>query len=88
MSTILLEKKSGTVFLNPSLFALFAKACYLKNREDESAVIGSNLEYAAIHQLGGQAGKNKSVEIPARPYLQLTPEDFEEILQSVGSYLK
>lgn len=37
MSTILLEKKSGTVFLNPSLFALFAKACYLKNREDESA---------------------------------------------------
>lgn len=37
MSTILLEKKSGTVFLNPSLFALFAKACYLKNREDEFA---------------------------------------------------
>ena len=47
--------------------------------DDDSAVMGSNLEYAAIHQLGGQAGKNKSVEIPARPYLQLTPDDFEEI---------
>lgn len=56
--------------------------------DDDSAIIGSNLEYAAIHQIGGQAGRSKSVEIPARPFLQLTPEDFEEILQSVGSYLK
>ena len=56
--------------------------------DNDSAVIGSNLEYAAIHQLGGQAGRNKAVEIPARPYLNLTDEDFEEILQSVGSYLK
>ena len=31
--------------------------------DDDSAVIGSNLDYAAIHQLGGQAGKNKKVEI-------------------------
>lgn len=56
--------------------------------DDDSAIIGSNLEYAAIHQIGGQAGRSKSVEISARPFLQLTPEDFEEILQSVGSYLK
>ena len=39
--------------------------------DNESAVIGSNLEYAAIHQLGGQAGKGKKVTIPARPYLKL-----------------
>ena len=56
--------------------------------DNDSAVIGSNLDYAAIHQFGGQAGRNKAVEIPARPYLNLTDEDFEEILQSVGSYLK
>ena len=48
--------------------------------DDESAIIGSNLDYAAIHQLGGQAGKNKSVSIPARPYLNLTNDDFGEIL--------
>lgn len=56
--------------------------------DDESAVIGSNLDYAAIHQLGGQAGKNKKVEIPARPYLKLTDDDFNEILDATEHYLK
>lgn len=56
--------------------------------DDESAIIGSNLDYAAIHQLGGQAGKNKSVEIPARPYLKLTDDDFNEILDATKHYLK
>ena len=56
--------------------------------DNDSAVIGSNLDYAAIHQLGGQAGRNKSVEIPARPYLNLTDDDFEEIMDSINDYLK
>lgn len=55
--------------------------------DNDSAVIGSNLEYAAIHQLGGQAGRNKSVEIPACPYLQLTDENFNEILSECNKYL-
>ena len=56
--------------------------------DNDSAVIGSNLPYAAIHQLGGQAGKNKKVEIPARPYLQLTDDDFDEILDATEKFLK
>lgn len=56
--------------------------------DNDSAVIGSNLPYAAIHQLGGQAGKNKSAEIPARPYLNLTEDDYKEILQETEKYLK
>lgn len=56
--------------------------------DDDSAVIGSNKDYAAIHQLGGNAGRNKKASIPARPYLQLTDEDFEEILNSTQKYLK
>lgn len=56
--------------------------------DNDSAVIGSNLEYAAIHQLGGQAGKNKSVEIPARPYLKLTDDDYNEINHEIEKYLK
>ena len=56
--------------------------------DDESAVIGSNLDYAAIHQLGGQAGKNKKVEVPARPYLKLTDDDFNEILDATKNFLK
>ena len=56
--------------------------------DNESAIIGSNLDYAAIHQLGGQAGKNKSVSIPARPYLNLISDDYEEIIAQVENYLK
>lgn len=56
--------------------------------DDDSAIIGSNLAYAAIHQLGGQAGKNKKVTIPARPYLKLTDDDLEEIMESVEKYIQ
>lgn len=56
--------------------------------DDSSAIIGSNLPYAAIHQKGGKAGKNKKVSIPARPYLKLADSDFDEILNSVDEYLK
>jgi phage virion morphogenesis protein len=34
--------------------------------------IGTNLEYAALHQFGGKAGINKSVNIPKRPFLFFT----------------
>ena len=56
--------------------------------DNDSAIIGSNLPYAAIHQLGGKAGKNKSANIPARPYLNLTENDYKEILQETQKYLK
>jgi phage virion morphogenesis protein len=38
-----------------------------------SAVIGvgGSIKYGAIHQFGGQAGRNRKVTIPARPYLAL-----------------
>lgn len=35
----------------------------------DSVTIGSVLEYAAIHQFGGMAGRGKKVRIPARPFL-------------------
>lgn len=56
--------------------------------DDNSALIGSNLAYAAIHQLGGQTGKNKKTTIPKRPYLMLTDDNFEEIIYEVEKYLK
>ena len=36
-----------------------------------SAGSGPSKEYAAIHQFGGEAGRGKSVEIKARPYLPI-----------------
>ena len=56
--------------------------------DDTSVVIGSNKVYAAIHQLGGQAGKNKKTTIPARPYLKLTDDNLEEILEQTKRYLE
>ncbi len=56
--------------------------------DDNSAIIGSNLDYAAIHQLGGKTGKGKKTTIPARPYLQLTDEDFAEIIDETENFLK
>lgn len=55
--------------------------------DSESAVIGSNQEYAAIHQLGGQAGKGKKVDIPARPYLNLTEKECSQIIQKTWNSL-
>lgn len=55
--------------------------------DDTSVVIGSNKVYAAIHQLGGQAGKNKKTTIPARPYLVVTDDDFEDILSQTQKYI-
>ena len=38
---------------------------------NDFARIGTNKKYAAIHHLGGQAGRGKKVTIPARPYLPI-----------------
>ncbi len=52
--------------------------------DDTSAIIGSNKIYAAIHQLGGQASKNKKTTIPARPYLII---DESEVVLNIKKYL-
>lgn len=55
--------------------------------DDTSAVIGSNKVYATIQQLGGQAGSNKKVNIPARPYLNLSENDCKIFFNLVHEYL-
>jgi phage virion morphogenesis protein len=42
---------------------------------DGSAIIGSNLVYARIHQKGGDTGRGHTVRLPPRPYMGV-PEDF------------
>ncbi|HSA05738.1 MAG TPA: phage virion morphogenesis protein [Candidatus Gastranaerophilales bacterium] len=55
--------------------------------DSDSAVVGTNKVYAAIHQFGGKAGRNKTVEIPARPYLKLGDNEKNEILKRIEDYL-
>lgn len=58
------------------------------------AVIGTNVEYAAIHQFGGMAGRGRKVKIEARPFLPitadgaLTPEASAEVLSTVLRHLE
>ena len=54
--------------------------------DDTSAIIGSNKVYAAIQQLGGQAGKNKKVNIPTRPYLNISEDDYKDIFKQITIY--
>jgi len=43
--------------------------------KDMIAEIGSKVPYAAIHEYGGKAGRNKSVRIPQRAYLNPAIDD-------------
>lgn len=55
---------------------------------NDMATVGTNEPYAAIHQFGGKAGRGRKVEIPARPFLALTPQDEADILEDVQGYFQ
>jgi len=55
--------------------------------DENSALVGTNKVYAAIHQFGGDAGRNKKVEIPVRPYLKLGETEKTEIIHEIQNYL-
>lgn len=53
-----------------------------------SALVGTNKKYAAIHQFGGKAGRGRKVTIPARPFLKLNDSDMKDIKEAIKEYLK
>lgn len=53
----------------------------------QGVVFSASKIYAAIQHFGGQAGRNKSVTIPARPYMMVQDEDWEEIKEALTDYL-
>ena len=53
----------------------------------DRAEVGTNVIYAAIHQFGGKAGRGHKVNIPARPFLMVQPEDWTEINAALADYL-
>nr|DAP52758.1 MAG TPA: virion morphogenesis protein [Caudoviricetes sp.] len=56
--------------------------------DNNVAEVGTNEPYAAIHQFGGKAGRGRKVDIPARPFLVLTPQDEDDILEDVQAYFR
>jgi len=64
------------------------KSSITKKVTENEAIVGTNKPYAAIHQFGGKAGRNKKVKIPKRSFLKLTPDDKQSILEAVKNYFK
>ena len=53
-----------------------------------AVLVGSNKVYAAIHQLGGRAGRGHSIEIPAREYLPDEDSfDWREAARAIDAHL-
>ena len=50
--------------------------------------VGSNVDYAAIHQFGGRAGRERKVTLPARAYLGLDHYDRDAIVRIVSRALE
>ncbi len=58
------------------------------DHSNDMATVGTNEPYAAIHQFGGKAGRGRKVDIPARPFLALTPQDKADILEDIQDYFQ
>ena len=59
----------------------------ISKSDENSAVVGTNKVYVSIHQFGGDAGRNKKIKIPTRPYLKLNTEEIIQILKVAKDYL-
>jgi phage gpG-like protein len=60
----------------------------ITHKADATGVtVGTNMVYAAIHQFGGQAGRDLKTTIPARPYLVVQDEDYDRIVRIIERHL-
>jgi phage virion morphogenesis protein len=51
------------------------------------ATVGTNVVYAAIHQMGGKTGKGHKATIPARPFMMVQDEDWAQITRQLADYI-
>lgn len=54
--------------------------------DNDTALVGTNIVYAAIHNFGGMAGRNRKVQIPQREFLTLTDDDKQALMDDVQDY--
>lgn len=62
--------------------------------DNDNAMVGTNIVYAAIHNFGGKIkrvtskGTKVEVEMPQREFLNLTEQDEADVLEDVQNYFK
>lgn len=54
--------------------------------DNDTALVGTNMVYAAIHNFGGMAGRGRKVNIPQREFLTLTDQDKQGLMDDVQDY--
>lgn len=54
--------------------------------DNDTALVGTNLVYAAIHNFGGMAGRGRKVRIPQREFLVLSNDDKQALMDDVQDY--
>lgn len=53
----------------------------------DQVIVGSNLVYARIHQLGGETGRGHAVTLPERPYIGISEDDIDEARAILADHL-
>ncbi len=72
---------------NPILQISGQLAASVHSEPDAAGVtVGTNLVYAGIHQFGGEAGRGRSVHVPARPYLVAQDEDIDDACDIIAHH--
>lgn len=54
--------------------------------DNDTALVGTNMVYAAIHNFGGMAGRGRKAKIPQREFLTLTDQDKQDLMDDVQDY--
>ena len=83
----LARKKDARILIEGDVLRKSITVRLSARKTNPSLRMGSNLVYARIHQLGGKAGRSRSVTIPARPYLGFSAEDRKHVRRELLKHL-
>ncbi|STZ76329.1 phage virion morphogenesis protein [Bergeriella denitrificans] len=56
--------------------------------DNDTALVGTNIVYAAIHNFGGMAGRGRKVHIPQRKFLVLDNSGKQKLADEVQDYFR
>lgn len=79
-------KWPGTILVRSGAAGGLLGAIYYEALDDRT-VLYANKVYAAIHHFGGEAGRGRKVKIPARPYMMIQDEDWDEMLDALQNHV-
>ncbi len=70
-----------------TLYGFLGGTIHYQLAGSNTTLVGSDKPYAAIHQLGGQAGRGRKVRIDARPYLGIGERDRVRLLECAEDFM-